>query len=362
MEGPRAAREHELGPLMEFLNKNLRPETTWSIAKEYPTAFAATNLSNLRIISKGEKVLSHAVLKPLIVRTPSVIYKVGAIGSVVTDNEARGQGLSSQVLQDCLTQCRIQECDIAMLWTNLFDFYRRLNFELAGCEQSVVLNEEFSVSPQGLRFVKSNAVDPEALLKLYLKHTVATVRTVDEINKFLRIPNTHLYTAWDSSGQIAAYAVEGKGIDLEGYIHEWGGSVSRLLPLLGWIRSQKKSPITAICGRQSQNLVGALRSLPGVIYNEGYLGMIKLVCEDQLFAKVHRAARNLGLTQFVLEKKNQEYFLGVGDDVVQFPDESDMVRVLFGPMPEIPHLKSETLQALERVLPLPLWLWGWDSV
>jgi GNAT superfamily N-acetyltransferase len=362
MEGPRSPRENEFSHVLEFLNKNLRPEASWSIAKEYPTALSANNLGNLRIISDGDKVVSHAVLKPLIVRTPSILYKIGAIGSVVTDRECRGQGLSSQVLQDCLTQAKEQECDIALLWTNLFDFYRRLNFELAGCEQSVVLMEDFASNPQGLRFVKGNAVDAEAILRLYMKHSVATIRNMDEIRKFLHIPNTILYTAWDTSGQLAAFAVEGKGADLSGYVHEWGGTVSRLLPLFAWIRAQRQSPITIILGKQSQNLAGALREIPGALFNEGYLGMIKLVNEEQLFAKVLRAAKNIGIFNLVLEKKDDEYYLGVGTDVVQFPDEKDMIRVLFGPLPEIPYLKAETLEVIERVLPLPLWLWGWDSI
>jgi hypothetical protein len=362
MEGPRSPRENELGHVLDFLNRTLRPESAWSIAKEYPTALSSNNLANLRIISEGEKVLSHACIKPLVVRTATIIYKVAAVGSVVTDETRRGEGLSRSVIQDCLKQAYDQECDFAVLWTNLYDFYRKMNFELAGCEQSVVLQEDFPVNPQGLRFLKSNAVDPEAILRLYMKHTVATIRNIDEVRKFLMIPNTSLYTAWDTSGQLAAFAVEGKGADLSGYIHEWGGSVSRLLPLLSWIRTQKKTPITVIMGNQSQNLLGALKMIPGAIHNEGYLGMIKLVREDQLFQKVIRAAKSVGIADLVLEKREGEYHLGIGNDVVQFPDEKDMIRVLFGPLPEIPLLKPETQDTLNQVFALPLWLWGWDSI
>jgi GNAT superfamily N-acetyltransferase len=362
MEGPRAPTETEWSRVVEFLNANLRPDSHWSIANEYPTALSTANLGNVRIIADGNTVISHAVLKPLILRTPTAILKVGAIGSVVTDSARRGQGLSSQILQECLNEAARQDCDIAVLWTNLYDFYRRLDFELAGAEESVVLQEELTLPPHALRMMKGNHVSAEALLRLYAQHSVGSVRTAEDIRKFLTIPNTTLYTAWEKDGTLAAFAVEGKGADLTGYLHEWGGSVSKLLALFGWIRKERKDPITVICGRQSTNLLGALKALPGALHNEGYLGMIKLIRVEPLFQKIHKAAKSIGIPNLVLEKKAGEFHLGVGNNIVQFPDEKDMVRVLFGPMPEIPYLNPETIQTIERILPLPLWLWGWDSI
>jgi len=362
MEGPRAPTSQEWNTVVNFLNQHLRPNGQWSIAHEYPTAITPTNLGNVRIIAEGGKVLSHAVLKPLILRSPATLLKIGAVGSVVTDPAHRGQGLSSQILQACLAEAQNQDCDIAVLWTNIYDFYRRLDFELAGAEDSVVLQDEFVIPTQGLKMMKGNAVSPEAIHRLYSQHTVGSVRTVEDIRKFLSIPQSTLYTAWDAQGQLAAYAVEGKGIDLSGYLHEWGGSVSKLLSLFAWIRQEKKSPITVICGRQSRNLVSALKTLPGSVHNEGYLGMIKIVKMDQLLQKIHKMAKSLGLPNLVLEHREDGFHLGVGENVVQFPDEKDLVRVIFGPFPEIPFLTPPTVAALERILPLPVWIWGWDSI
>jgi len=362
MDGPRAPKENELPQVLEFLNTNLRPGSAWSIANEYPTALGTSNIGNIRIITEGNKVLSHAVLKPLIIKTPAIIFKVGAIGSVVTDNESRGQGLSQQILRECLAEAERQECDVALLWTNLYDFYRKLNFELAAFEESLVIDQEFTANTHGLKFMKGTHVSAEAIHRLYNQHTVGSVRNVDDVRKFLSIPNTVLYTAWDPQGQLAAYAVEGKGADLTGYIHEWGGSVSKLLALFSWIRKEKKSPFTVILGQHSLNLITALKAVPGAIHSEGYLGMIKITREEQLFNKIKRAARSVGIADLVLEKSGEAYRLGVGADVIEFPDEKDMVRSIFGPLPDIPDLKPETLKTLERVLPVNLWIWGWDSI
>jgi len=362
MDGPRAPTEREFPRVLEFLNSNLRPNANWSIASEYPTALTEANLNNIRIITEGDEVLSHSVIKPLIIRSPTIMYKVAAIGSVVTDNTRRGQGLSSQILNECTQEAQKQECDIAMLWTNLYDFYRRLDFELAGFEESVVIEKEFAADLHNLRFIKGTKISAESLHRLYCQHSVGSVRTVEDIRKYLTIPNTCLYTAWDGHGQLVAYAVEGKGADLSGYIHEWGGAVSKLMALFSWMRSEKQAPFTIILAHHSLNLLSALRSIPGALHNEGYLGMIKLINEQQLFAKVHRAARTVGIPNLILQKTATGYALGVGQDSVEFTDQKDMVRILFGPLPEIPHLAPQTMDTLERILPLPLWIWGWDSI
>ena len=68
MEGPRSPQENELPLVLDFLNKKLRNEAAWSIAAEYPTAFSSNNLHNMHIIADEGAVLSHAVMKPLIIK------------------------------------------------------------------------------------------------------------------------------------------------------------------------------------------------------------------------------------------------------------------------------------------------------
>jgi len=369
MEGPRRPHDGELSTVFSFLNQNLRPNVNWSIANEYPTALTPTNIGNIRIITEGNKIVSHAVLKPLIIKSPTVIFKVGAIGSVVTDSNYRGQGLSTRILSECLIEAKKQDCDIAMLWTNLYDFYRKMNFELAGFEESVIIENEFTVPQQeNLKFMKGTKVSPEAIYKLYSQHTVASIRSAEDIRKFLAIPNTNLYTAWDQNNQLVAYAVEGKGADLTGYIHEWGGAVSKILALLSWIRKEKKTSFTIIMAQHSINLLTALRGIKGTIHNEGYLGMIKIVNEASLFQKIKKSANTVGVQDFVLQASQKRegeassYQIGIGTDIVTFQDEKDLIRILFGPIPEIPDLKPETIRTLEKVLPVHLWIWGWDSI
>src|SRR6185312_1109446 len=117
-----------------------------------------------------------------------------------------------------------------------------------------------------------------------------TIRNAEDIRRDLQIPNSHVYTAWSSDNQLLAYAVEGKGADLKGYVHEWGGSVEHLLPLLAQIRRDFGQPITIIMPASAQNLVRKLGEWGAMIYNDGFLGMIRPVNTQSLFTKILRRA------------------------------------------------------------------------
>ncbi|MBX2995029.1 MAG: GNAT family N-acetyltransferase [Bdellovibrionaceae bacterium] len=361
MEGPRAPREAELPDLLKFLDKALRPDQQWSIQNEYPTALGKQNINNIRIITENDRFLSHAVMKPLIIKTPLMIYKAAAIGSVVTDQDHRGQGLSSQILDSCLVEAQAQDCDFAILWTNLYDFYRKIGFELAGFEESVVFEKEFAVPAHDLIFKTGSQVSSEAILRLYTKHAVGTARNAEEVRKFLQIPKSQVHTAWDKSGQLVAYAVEGKGADLTDYVHEWGGSVSALLALMSHLRKTKARPFTMILPNHSVNLLVQLQKLP-VTINQGYLGMIKILKPEAFFAKIQKAARTLGISDLTLETVGDGSFrVGFAGDLRTLPSERDLVRFIFGPGDDLGFLPSSA-QKSERIFPLPLWFWGWDSI
>ncbi len=361
---PRAPQTTEFPQVMTFLNESLRPQEDWSIQQEYPTALTPSNIHNMRIICEEEKgqIQSHAVLKTLIVRTPYIVYKVGAIGSVVTAPDARNQGYAQQILEDCVENARSQNCDVAILWTDKFDFYRKLGFELAGYEISFVIDRPIVVSNDGIKFMRTDKVSPEALMRLYNQHTVAVHRSVEDIRKYLNIPKTEIYTAWDANQNLVAYAIEGKGMDLGGYIHEWGGGLREVMALLNYIQSQRNE-FTLMVPRHSQNLIAQLKS-QRLVYNEGFLGMIKLTAPDQLFAKIKRAFRGLGILDMVLEKQGDHFLFGTSKNLITIRGEENLLRLLFGPISfkDLNVFDEATVYNLEKLLPLGFWMWGWDSI
>lgn len=362
MEGPRPLNESEWPHLVQFLTSSLRPEHTWSIESEYPTALNLQNKHNIRIMTHNNEFVSHAVVRPMIIKSPHVIYKAAGIGSVVTNENYRNQGFSQKILQDCLTLAHNQKCDFAILWTHLHDYYRKLHFELAGTELSSTITEDFEAPVQNLRYSQDKNVSPEAITRLYSQHTVGSVRTAEEIKQYLKIPQTQLYTAWKMDGTLAAYAVEGKGADLQNYIHEWGGQVPELLSLLSYIKKTKQQPITVITPAHSYNLNSKLKALTTQF--DGFLGMIKLIDESGFFAKIKRAFRAEGVADFVLEKRGNGYLFGLGQDLLIVNRQEDMIRLIFGPVDFklLDFQNPQSALTIGKLLPLPLWIWGWDSV
>jgi len=355
--------DSEFSSVVQFLNQNLRPQAAWSIQAEYPTVINTHNLNNIRIIKDGQTVLSHAALKPMIIKSPVGLMKMAGIGSVVTSSEHRNRGLSRQIIEDCLVAARNHGCDFAILWTDLFDFYRKMGFELAGSEVSFVIDKPLSTEIHGLTFRETTQVAPEAIHRLYGQHTVISLRTIAEIQQYLQIPQTHVYTAWDAQGTLQAYAIEGKGADLNGYIHEWGGTVSALTALLSHVVQKKQKTLVLIAPAHSENL---RRQLEGknVKMHEGFLGMIKILNHQNLFAKIKKHARQKGIADFVLERQGEQTYIGTADELFRTDSDSDLVRLIFGPQKasQIHDFSPGARQSLESILPIPMWVWGWDSV
>ena len=144
-------------------------------------------------------------------------------------------------------------------------------------EVSLVVENEFNPPQPELKIIKGPQVSAEAILRIYNQHSVNSVRTTEEIRRILQIPNYQIYTAWDFTQQLVAYAVEGKGADLGGYVHEWGGQVPAILTLISQIRKEKQHPITILSPSTAQNFIRKLSSLTRVTRNDGFLGMIKII-------------------------------------------------------------------------------------
>ncbi len=363
MDGPRRPLPTEWNQVVDFFNDNLRFDQSWKIDQEYPLAIHSKNLNNIRVLSINNELMSGAVMKMHIMKCSMGLFKVAAIGSVVTAPEHRNKGYSHEVLKDCLQAAEEQVCDFALLWSNLYDFYRKVGFELAGSEVSLVIDKEMNAENPEVKILETNKIAPEALLKLYNFHTTGTIRTVEDIKAYLKIPNTRFYTAWDKGNQLLAYAVEGKGADLNGYIHEWGGMVSHLVPLFSHIRKAQGRTITVIAPNNSSNLIRSMKPYCSTV-NHGFLGMIKLLNYDNFFQKAIRYSRNLGVDGFIVHKDGDTFLIGCKDKIYQTTDEKDIVRIIFGPMNEVDYknFDQETQTVLKQLFPIPFWAWGWDSV
>lgn len=361
MEGPKSPSVKELPALLQFLDTQLRKDQGWSLAQEYPLVFDEKNRHNLHYIKDNSQFVSHAAVKEVIIRTPLGLFKVGAIGSVITDPAYRNQGLSAQLVESCTQAASKMGCDFAILWTDLFDFYKKFGFELAGTEISFVIDKPLGKIPDQCRVLESAKVSVEALSRLYAQHTVTSVRSSEDFRRFLNIPNTRVFTTWDTNNHIQAYAVIGKGADLTNYVHEWGGKVSQIVPLLSKVRDVTGHDVTIILPSTAQNLIRNLAD-HGLKKNQGFLGMIKILNYENIFFKILRYARAMGIDDFNFAKKDQELLLRFGRETYQITSTAHLTRLIFGPEDPVQILKDSRFEPLSKVLPIPMWVWGWDSV
>lgn len=362
---PRAPHNNELLDVITFLDTHMRKDQAWSMREEFPLAFSAQNINNIRIIKNEQNILSHAVVKPILMKTPYSILNVCTIGSVLTDPNMRQQGLSSQVIEDCIAQAHALKGDILVLWTDMFDFYKNFGFEMAGTEISLIINQKFKpVKPRtDLKIINSPKIDPAALLRLFNLHSITSHRTAEDIKKFLQIPNARVYTAWNKSGQMEAYAIEGKGVDLQGYVHEWGGNTSALLELFQHIQTTQNKEIIVITPPQCKNLIRQCLD-SGAQHFEGILAMIKILDKSSLAKKAQRTARRMGIKDFAIEIQNDTLYFGTSEGIYKTNSEADMVHLFFGPSKpsEMHQFEDATKEKMNKLLPLPCWVWGWDSI
>ncbi|MDB2425977.1 GNAT family N-acetyltransferase [bacterium] len=364
MDGPRSLQEAEFSSLVNFLDDNLRSDDNWSIKDEYPLALNKKNLDNIKVISVDGKIASHAVSKNLIVMTPIGLFNIAAIGNVTTDPSHRNKHYASKIVENCVESSKKRNCDFSILWTDKYTIYQKLGFELAGFEVNLQISKPLAAPPLNLKVLNTKKVSPQALLNLYTRHTSRTLRTLDDVKSYLDIPNSNLYTAWTHDNQLVAYAVEGRGKDFGGYFHEWGGDVPHITYLLAEIQKNYRSVFNLISPAHSQNLINSLKN-QGATTTTGFLGMINVNSFDGIFEKLTRYSRYFNIKDLVLKQVgDNQYIFGLGEDTYQITGKKSMTQFIFGPSDHsiINKFSPEVKEAYEKILPMPMWVWGWDSV
>ncbi len=354
----------DLNRVLTFLKQKLRPQVDWSINNEYPIAFSNFNINNIKFIESEGKILSHALLKYLMIKTPAGIFKVAIIGSVVTDEQHQGKGLAKKLISELVEKAKQDQCELCILWSDLHDFYYKLGFELAGSEEHLTIENSSSTNYQiesEWRFSDDPKINPESIQKIFSKHLVGSVRSNNEIKAYLQIPNSNIYSLWGQNNELLAYAIEGRGVDLGNVVHEWGGGVHHLNQLIAHIL-KKQSQLQMIASSTAINLVETLKKNFKTTHNTRTLGYMKPLNVKNIHAKVLRWARIQGEYHLQTFHQNDEVYLRYKSKNYRLPNEQALTRLIWGPIdPNIfQNLPSDMHDALMKVFPLPLWVWGWD--
>ena len=60
--------------------------------------------------------------------------------------------------------------------------------------------------------------------------------------------------------------------------------------------------------------------------------MVKIVHIKNIFFKIHRYARSLGIENLVLQDADDGYYIGIGDTVFRTQSLPDLTKLIFGPI------------------------------
>jgi N-acetylglutamate synthase-like GNAT family acetyltransferase len=244
-----------------LLQKSLRDEARhFSIESEYPIVLSKDGNRFSYCYRHESELVAHANLWPRVV-TCSITkqrWQIGLIGNVATDERFRGRGIMSNVLEHLKSVATDNNLSILILWSDLLEFYQKQGFRSFGEERRYIYTRESLAQILRDQTVKSvffnkheikriSDVVLDTFIDLRPKTGLTINRTTSEFTSLLNIPNLNVFSSSDNSGRITAFAILGKGADMESVVHEWGGeTASDILDLLGFILANSDRDATML--------------------------------------------------------------------------------------------------------------------
>lgn len=218
-----------LDPAVELMNRVLREATT--VVEEFPLVFRSGFSGQVVSLGDEENVRSTCAILLREAICPHANFTMGLIGSVSTDNGYRGTGLATSVLLAAEERLAEQGAVISMLWADDPRFYFARGYRPVGSENDFLIDDEIIAAMPQIDGVRpATAEDAGAIHKLYSTHSSRINRAPVETIVLLECPGmTTLVREVD--GRVVAYACMGRGEDLAGTVHEWGGDTTSVLGL-----------------------------------------------------------------------------------------------------------------------------------
>ena len=256
---------------LEMMTAVLRPGG--DLTAEYPLVFDEDGPGELYALLEGEQVLSACAVLERELLHPGGRTLAGFIGSVSTPPDARGRGLATRLLSEVEGALSARGCEHALLWADDPGFYSRRGYSLDGAETdflvdrvpSELLDSEISVRPL-------SRGDEERVHELYTWHGARVERTALETRRLLACPEMRVLVA-KRGHEVEAYTCFGRGADLAGVVHEWGGSPEGVLACLSVLLERSDSLFVMAPGEAGP--MGELLDSCGAIRAAGRLGMTK---------------------------------------------------------------------------------------
>ncbi len=332
------------------------------LAGEYPLVFDPTFSGSLVGLEHENEVVSACAVLPRDLVLNGWLMRVGLIGSVATHPDHRGQGYAGQLLERAEHVLFHQGAVLSLLWADDAKFYEKKGYVPIGVEIDYKIEmQDAAKLPEalGVRFMQSR--DLAEVHALYVRHSHRADRTLAETMALLQGPGITAIVREDEAGAIVSYIVMGRGHDLQGMVHEWGGDTQSVLACVrGLLQCLPEEcpglylmcPVTSVDMRQT--LLDL--EIPAL---EGILGMARII-DMGAMAKIFERFGDARLT-VTPEPEGLRLEGPAGSTVL------DAQKVLLALMP--PQGNRGVVDALETelglrfdALPLSPFTWGLDSI
>ena len=235
----------ELGELLDDVFRRSKGVTDQSQLTDFPLVFAPSNYHNSRVIVEDGRIVSHSALWQRELIVDGERLKAGVIVSVATHPHYRLRGHAAALMRDLQSTLRTQAYDLAMLWTSVPDFYRKLGWETVVPRGSIVTVNSRSVPApiegpyEFARFDPARHLDD--VITLHELEPVRFARSRDEALKLLTLPKVDVWVA-TRDAHVVAFLVDAQAINKRGLI-EYGGESDGIAALVGYVL--KSHPATS---------------------------------------------------------------------------------------------------------------------
>lgn len=249
------------------------------LAESYPHVYRPEGGARAIGAVKDGALCSHTAYRRVVLQTNLGPLRTTLIGDVATAQELRGQRMASRILQHIAGLEQEDGQEALILWSDLWDFYARLGFAPASVQAEVVIKAETWADPTAVRLARAG--DLVQLCDLHRQKPWRVDRDLAEFALLLSTPATDCFVL-ERDSEVVAYVVHGKGIDLQGWWHEMGGSdrdVATLLPHA--LARLQQGQATVIVPPYRGELLELLEPLCQGL-REGIVGLCKPLSENAL--------------------------------------------------------------------------------
>lgn len=367
IEGPVSLQREELPELIALLNRVFRP-SGGDMRANYPRHVGANNLDNLRVIKEGGRIVSHVGVSIRGVLLAGVATRVAGVGAVATDEQARGKGYASQLMEDAIRRSRAAGADI-MLISGDDGVYKRLHAVECGRFKSLTLTRKQIDKQTGNHYsvtvAEASEEDIDAIIALRRQASTRYLLPYEDMQAVFRtrwvMDNPATLWLARSDGEAVGFAATWKRDAGQLRLLDWAGSTHALSIALGeLLKATETETLRWNCPASESLPLGWNRYVDAVV---PFPGTVLVIDAERLLSRarewfIERVGEEV-LAALRIEADAQSARFTLGAETAIFENGGELAQLLFG-MTKIDPLEGnakrigELRAVLERMFPLPL--------